>query len=77
MIIGTILEIGDANGLSSNRQNGASMMMFYTEKDAVQWALSQSEAISILTLTFSVVVTVINTETGNKRWWWNGIEYTG
>lgn len=77
MIIGTIIEVGDANGLSTNRQNGAAMMMFYTEDDAVEWARLQSETLSINTILYSVVATVINTDTGNKRWWWNGVEYTG
>lgn len=79
MIIGAILETATNDaGQPSSTQNGAAMMQFYTMASAVAWAKEQSRIViygdsltRIMTL-----CTVYNTETDEKRWWYNGIEYT-
>jgi hypothetical protein len=80
MIIGTIIDVSnDAQGPQSGALNGTAMLMFYTEADAVTWAEIQS-------LNFPsgpggygamALCSVVNTQTAQRRWWFNGTEYTG
>ena len=80
MIIGAILEISAfGSGGSDANQNGSALISFYTMEQAIQWATIQSNAVTyggsgntVLTLT-----TIVNTNTGQKRWWYGGTEYTG
>ena len=75
MIIGTYIE--PALNVTGNALNGATAVVFYTEREAVAWCLAMSEIISFTDLTVSGCTIMYNTETGNKRWWYNGVEYTG
>jgi hypothetical protein len=77
MIIGAILETGDNQGAGSSRQNGAAMVVFYTMNDAIVWAQTQSVGTPFETNTVYALCSVVNTDTGVKRWWYNGTEYTG
>lgn len=79
MIIGAITEVTNQPDGAVNRElNGASLISFYTMAQAITWARLQSE----LTVSGSVsnetycLTTVINTNTGVKRWWFSGVEYT-
>ena len=60
-----------------NNSNGVSMLQFYDYQDAVAWA----EVISGSMLTNGVAVrsmsVVYNTYDQSRRWWFNGVEYTG
>lgn len=78
MIIGTLVET-TINGVTTNQLNGSTSIVFYTERDAVQWARLQSAAWTIFGDTDEArcSTVVINTDTGIKRWWYNGTEYTG
>jgi len=53
------------------------MIHFYAMADAVAWAESQSQYVSVESANVRTLCTVINTDTGTKRWWFNGTEYTG
>lgn len=76
MIIGTIIET--ALNQTGNSYNGASAVIFYTERQAVEWCRLMSLAKLFPGPTELVPATVmINTETGLQRWWYNGTEYTG
>tara|TARA_B100000780_G_scaffold125162_1_gene87804 strand:- start:877 stop:1119 length:243 start_codon:yes stop_codon:yes gene_type:complete len=80
MIIGAIIEVDTTGGAGADaRLNGAAMMQFFTLKDAVVWAKLQSEAVTTVSgyNAVSCVTTVINSDTEQKRWWFNGTEYTG
>ena len=80
MIIGAILETSwSATGAQSQVQNGAALMHFYSMSDAEAWARLQSELVTYGTNPEGVytVCTILNTDTEQKRWWFNGIEYTG
>jgi len=75
MIIGTIVEPG-ANQ-TSNAYNGVSAVVFYTEKDAVAWCIAMSEVTIFDTVGLAGYTVMFNTDTGVKRWWYAGTEYTG
>lgn len=75
MIIGTIVE--PALNQGSNFANGATSVIFYTEKDAVDWCIAMSEEMIFAGSALRAATVMFNTETGNKRWWYNGTEYTG
>jgi len=80
MIIGAILETSwSSTGAQSQVQNGASILHFYNMQDAETWARIQSEYVAYGTNPEGILTlcTVINTDTELKRWWFNGIEYTG
>lgn len=78
MIIGTILETMASGDVGATYVNGASCLIFTVEEDAIFWAIEQSKATLISGVnSYTAVTTVINTETGVKRWWFNGTEYTG
>ena len=80
MIIGAILEMSyNAGGTDSNGMNGSALIQFYTMEQAENWALSQSELVQYGTSSTPLytLCTIINTNTNVKRWWYNGIEYTG
>jgi len=80
MIVGAILEMSyNASGVDTGGMNGAAMIQFTTQRDAEQWAILQSELVTYGTngTPLYTLTTVINTDTGVKRWWYNGIEYTG
>jgi hypothetical protein len=78
MIIGTLVET-TINGSTTRELNGASSIIFYTEFDAITWARLQSESWTIFgggdQARCSTMV--INTDTGVKRWWYDGTEQTG
>jgi len=76
MIVGAILEVTDGNWSSGNR-NGAALLHFYTWSDAITWAQLQSENSAVSTNGVMCVCSIVNTDTGEKRWWFNGSEYTG
>mgnify|MGYP003682729059 CR=1 FL=1 len=79
MIIGTILESSIDSASQNAGTNGASMIHFYTWSDAITWAEVQSERMVYASTgqVISTLCTIINTDTGQKRWWWAGVEYTG
>lgn len=77
MIIGAIKD--STNLLSPHgSSNGAALMHFYSMADAIAWAILQSSNTPVSGIAdFAAVCTVINTETNEQRWFWNGTEYTG
>jgi len=80
MIIGAILEVSDqGSGAPGGVHNGNSMLHFYTMSDAVTWARLQSESMPYGSSAYNLyaLTTIVNTDTGEKRWWYNGVEYTG
>jgi len=78
MILGMILDVGNASGGPGNMTyNGTAMLHFYTLNDAVNWALSTSELMVTGDAPIRVMTCVWNGETNTKRWWYNGVEYTG
>jgi len=80
MIIGAILETANSDGGGqTDTLNGAAMMQFYTMDSAENWAIEQSKAVvyGASNVRVNTLCTVYNTETGIKRWWYRGIEYTG
>jgi hypothetical protein len=80
MIIGAILDVGQSGtGPGASVVNGAALVTFYTMADAVIWAQLQSENFQSGTNPNNLIPTtsVINTDTGERRWWFNGTEYTG
>lgn len=77
MIIGTILETSD-NPTSTAPEGAGGIVTFFTMKDAVTWADIQSRAVPVSGInTWYACTVVINTATGERRWWYNGTEYTG
>lgn len=76
MIIGQIIET--TNGVSTGPYAGAgAMLLFYTENDAIEWArLTSVNAPTPEGNTFTTTM-VVNTDTGVRRWWYDGTEYTG
>lgn len=76
MIIGAILETS-SSGVQTSALNGAALISFYTMEQAANWAEIQSTLIIYGALELKTVCTVINTSTGQKRWWYDGVEYTG
>lgn len=83
MIIATIIEYShqaDGGVSSANREvNGCSSTIFYAINDANNFALAMSRPILYGTVneTLYGLVVVYNTETDERRWWFNGVEYTG
>jgi len=76
MIVGTLLE--PASNMGGNSTNGATSVVFYTEREAVAWCLAMSDQVSYGgAYTINCVTVMYNTETGIKRWWYAGTEYTG
>lgn len=79
MIIGSILDVSQtASGIGSNSTNGTTTCIFYTIADAVLWAELQSERIVVgpSSSYLFICTMVINTETNERRWWFDGTEYT-
>jgi hypothetical protein len=81
MIVGMILDVGAYNSgePAGQTQNGSAMINFYNYQDAVNWALATStnavtggNNASIRCMTM-----VYNCNTQERRWWFNGVEYTG
>jgi len=80
MIIGSILETSNSGGgTQNNNLNGASSVIFYNMNDATEWARIQSEGMVYGTANYQCVtlISVVNTDTGERRWWFGGTEYTG
>lgn len=80
MIIGAILETAPGgSGSQTANLNGAAMVHFYSMQDAIEWARVQSEEVIYGSSDIAVrtLCTVVNTKTGQRRWWYSGIEYTG
>lgn len=78
MIIGQILDVSTSSGIpGSQYSNGVTMMHFYTWSDAITWAVLASETAFYNTQSLTAACMIINTDTGERRWWYNGIEYTG
>jgi hypothetical protein len=79
MIVGSITELSHVqDGSQTNFLNGAASVVFYTELDAEQWCRKQSEAMVYGTNNRTIIAlcNYINTDTGVRRWWFNGTEYT-
>lgn len=77
MIIGTIKDVTSTTSPYGSA-NGSAMLHFYTLSDAISWAEIQSQNTPVSGIAdFACVCTVINTDDGSVRWWWNGSEYTG
>lgn len=82
MIIGSIVDVSQtASGVGTNATNGVGLIHFYTMEDAVQWARLQSDRLHFnvsgsSSYLFTATV-VINTDTNERRWWFDGTEYTG
>lgn len=80
MIIGSITELSHVgDGSQTNFLNGASSVVFYTEQDAQEWCSKQSLAMVYGTTNRTIIAlcNYINTDTGVRRWWFDGQEYTG
>ncbi len=77
MIIGSIVEVGSGDVPGDNGRNGAALMHFYNWDDAATWALEQSRNSPVATSNVVCLCTIINCTTGEKRWWYSGVEYTG
>lgn len=80
MIIGTIIEVtNDAGGPGSANHNGATAVVFYTYNDAETWCIEMSKQVISGPLNRSTYTTtvLVNTDTAERRWWFNGTEYTG
>lgn len=80
MIIGAITEVtNQPTGVVNRELNGASLISFYTMEQAIMWARLQSEQTISGTAGNETycLTTIINTNTEVKRWWFNGVEYTG
>jgi hypothetical protein len=80
MIIASIIEVARLiTGQQESTMNGASSVIFYTWDDAVTWARIQSEDVVYGTNSYNArcLVICINTDTEERRWWYNGVEYTG
>ena len=80
MIIASILETSNSGGgTQNNNLNGASSVIFYTMTDATQWAQIQSQSMLYGTANYQclALISVVNTDTGERRWWFDGTEYTG
>jgi hypothetical protein len=77
MIIGSIKDVTSLTAPYGSA-NGAALLHFYTMSDAITWAELQSQNTAVSGIAdFAAVCTVINTDNGSQRWWWNGTEYTG
>jgi hypothetical protein len=77
MIIGAITETNQSAAPGGNAMNGTAIMQFYTMSAAVEWAQLQSTGTLVGSVTVFCLTTVINTATGERRWWYGGTEYTG
>ena len=83
MIIATIIEYSHSAsggpGALNREVNGCATTIFYTSSDAISFAVAMSEAIQYGTSpeTLYGLVVVYNTQTTEKRYWFNGVEYTG
>ena len=78
MIIGAILDDGDDGGTPGNTSfDGYTSVVFYTMEDAENWAVLQSGSVTVSSYTQYYLVSVINTSTNSKRWWYAGTEHTG
>jgi hypothetical protein len=79
MIIGSIIEVDwNSSGAQTTTTNGASSVVFYTQTDADTWARLQSDQVIYGTANYSTscLIVVVNTDTEQRRWWYQGIEYT-
>lgn len=77
MIIGAIISTKGSATAPSDNFNGSSLLHFYTMDDAVTWAQMQSSNFAVEQTNLYSLCTVINTDTAQRRWWYNGQEYTG
>lgn len=77
MIIGSIIDVSPTDTPGSASTNGASSIIFYTEEDAVEWARIQSQSVLYNNAIYLWCATiVVNTSTGTRRWFWDGVEET-
>lgn len=78
MIVGAIIETTDSTGVPERYHNGAALVTFYTMSDAIAWARIQSVQVTFDSSNHRTITlcTVVNTDTNQRRWWFNGIEYT-
>lgn len=78
MIIGTIIDVSSTGtGEGNNSRSGGSSVIFYTENDCVDWCSAMSEIIPLNAWNCYCVTVFYNTDTRQRRWWFNGTEYTG
>ena len=80
MIIASIIESATSgSGAPGNSLNGATSVVFYTMNEATTWALIQSRQMVFGSGNYDVqcLISVVNTETQEHRWWYAGVEYTG
>jgi len=81
MIVGAIINGGSPAVMPNTAHDGFGTIIFYTMAEAVEWAILQSQDWPVDPGTGSVpqplVCTVVNTSTGQRRWWYDGTEYTG
>jgi len=80
MIIGSILETSTNGGGTQNANlNGASSVVFYTMQEAIIWATLQSRLVVYGSGNWQLcaMISIVNTETNEHRWWFSGTEYTG
>lgn len=77
MIIGTIMDTVNNGSGGNSQMNGGSSVIFYTEEDASAWC----EYVSVIRNYGAVgscggFTIMVNTSTGNVRWWHDGQEAT-
>jgi hypothetical protein len=77
MIIGTIVDVSGGNAPASNIHNGVASIVFYTEDDGIKWCELMSESANYNGVNLQIGTMLVNTDTSIRRWWFNGIEYTG
>lgn len=77
MIIGTIIDTSNYGAGGNSVANGGSSVIFYTENDAVEWCRAVSVRRTYDAYSVGAFTIMINTESGNVRWFDNGQEYTG
>lgn len=75
MIVGTIIE--PALNATGNSFNGVTSVIFYTELDAIEWCRIMSQGIVVSGTLIIPVAIMMNTNSGVKRWWYDGTEQTG
>lgn len=77
MIIGMILDVTNSLATGNDNKGTGAMCQFYTWKDAITWATETSK--NAVTDNENLITTamILNTSTGERRWWFNGTEQTG
>lgn len=77
MIVGMILDVTNSLSTANNNKGTGAMLQFYTWKDAIVWARETSiNAVSDNENLISTTM-ILNITTGERRWWFNGVEQTG